>query len=117
MYGTFSNSITQGMFPNKLKLADITPAHNTGDRQDKGNYRPVGILSPISIVNEGILCNQLYNAFDDVLSQCGFREGYSTHHCLIVMLEKFKQSIDRKEYCGVLLSKAFDSLLHELLIA
>ena len=95
MHGNFSNSISQGMFSNNLKLADSTPAHKKGERQDKGDYRPVSILSPISKVYERILYNQLYNA-----SQCGFRGGYSTQHCLIVMLGKLKQSIDRKEYCG-----------------
>ena len=38
MHGNFSNSISQGMFPINLKLADITPAHKMGERQDKGNY-------------------------------------------------------------------------------
>ena len=68
-------TISQGMFPNNLKLADITPAHKKGERQDKGNYRPMSILSPISKVYERILYSQLYNAFDDILSisQCGFR--------------------------------------------
>ena len=59
--------------------------------------------------------NQLFNT-----SQCGFRKGFSSQHCLIVMLEKFKESIDRKECCGALLtdlSKAFDCLSHYLLIA
>ena len=48
MHGNLSNSISQGMFPDNLKLADITPGHKNGERQDKGNYRPVSILSPIS---------------------------------------------------------------------
>ena len=115
---TSYNSISRGMFPNNLKLADITPAHKNGERQLKGNYRPVSILSLISKIYERILYNQLYNTFDNILSisQCGF----SSQHCLIVMLEKFKESIDRKECCGALLtdlSKAFDCLSHDILIA
>ena len=52
--------------------------------------------------------------------QCGFRKGYSAQHCLVVMLEKWRATLDRKGFCGVLLtdlSKAFDCLSHELLIA
>ena len=92
-----NNSITCGTFPNNLKLADITPAHKSGERQDKRNYRPVSILPPISKIYERILHNQLYNTFDNILSisQCGFRKGFSAQHCLIVMLEKFKESIDK----------------------
>ena len=98
MHGNFSNSISQGMFPNNLKLAGITPAHKNEEHQEKGNYRPVSILSPISKVYERVLYNQLYNTFDDILSlsQCGLREGYSTQHCLIVMLARFKESIEKR---------------------
>ena len=122
LHGNFNNSISRGMLPNNLKLADITPAHKNGERQLKGNYRPMSILSLISKIYERILCNQLYNTFDDILSisQCGFRKGFSSQHCLIVMLEKFKEPINRKECCGPLLtdlSKAFDCLSHDLLIA
>ena len=42
-------TISQGMFPNNLKLAYINPAHKKGERQDKGNCRPVSILFPISL--------------------------------------------------------------------
>ena len=54
------------------------------------------------------------------IQQCGFRKGYSAQHCLVVMLEKWRTTLDKKGCCGVLLtdlSKAFDCLSHELLIA
>ena len=44
----------------------------------------------------------------------------STQTCLIYLVEKWKKSLDRSGKCGVLLtdlSKAFDCLLHDLLIA
>ena len=51
---------------------------------------------------------------------CGFRKGYSTQDCQLVMLEKWKKALDKKQVAGALLtdlSKAFDCLNHELLIA
>ena len=51
---------------------------------------------------------------------CGFRKGYSTEHCLIVMLEKWKKALDKTNYAGALLtdlSKAFDSINLELPVA
>ena len=51
---------------------------------------------------------------------CGFREGYNSEYCLMLMLEKWKRSLDKKNIAGALLtdlSKAFDCLDHELLIA
>ena len=52
--------------------------------------------------------------------QCGFRKGYSTQHCLLYLLEKWKNSVDKGKVFGALLtdlSKAFDCLDHELLTA
>ena len=58
--------------------------------------------------------------FDKFLSdqQCRFRKGYSTQHCLLNLLEKWKNSVDKGKSFGALLtnlSKAFDYLDHELL--
>ena len=52
--------------------------------------------------------------------QCGFRKGYSTQQCLIALIEECKSATDKGKSFGVLLtdlSKAFDCLPHELLIA
>ena len=59
---------------------------------------------------------------DPLLSkyQCGFRRGFSAQNCLLAMLEKWKSSVDKGKAFGVLLtdlSKAFDCLSHELIIA
>ena len=60
--------------------------------------------------------------FDSILSkhQCGFRKGFSAQHCLLAMLEKWKSAVDNNKTFGALLtdlSKAFDCLSHDLLIA
>ena len=60
--------------------------------------------------------------FDQIFSmyQCGFRKGINPQHCLIAMLEKWNLSKDKDESFGTLLtdlSKAFDCLSHDLLIA
>ena len=88
----------------------------------KKNYRLVSILPSILKIYEKVLYNQLYTFFDSILSilQCGFRKAFSTQHCIIVMLEKWKKSVDNKGCSGILLtdlSKAFDCLCHDLLIA
>ena len=52
--------------------------------------------------------------------QCGFRKGHNKHHCLLAMLEKWKSAVDKRKSFGTLLadlSKAFDCLSHELLLA
>ena len=45
-------------------------------------------------------------------------KGYSAQHCLLIMIEKFKEAIDRDNEFGALLtnlSKAFDYINHPLL--
>lgn len=118
----YNKSIKEGIFPNSLKLADITPAHKKGDKSDKENYRPISILPTPSKIFEKIIYEDIYNYMNDKLSPClcGFRKGYSSQYCLILMLERWKEALDNKNLAGAILtdlSKAFDCLNHNLLIA
>ena len=88
----------------------------------KENYRPVSILSNLSKTYEKLMYNPFYEYFDNILvpSQYSFRKGYSAQHCLLAMIEKFKEAIDRGNEFGARLtdlSKTFDSINHPLLIA
>ena len=108
--------------PSDLKFADLTPAYKKKSKNSKDNYRPVSILSNISKVYERCIYDQMEAYFETILSpnQCGFRKGFSAQHCLISLIEKWKKSIDNGGAFGALmtdLSKAFDCLSHELLIA
>ena len=118
----FDYSILTGTFPNNLKMADITPTHKRGNHNDKSNYRAVSILPGLSKVFERLLFYQMHTFAETNLSkyQCGFRKGFSSQHCLLLLIEKWKKSLDNKKSSGVLLtdlSKAFDCLSHDLLIA
>ena len=78
-------------------------------------------LSNLSKNFERCIFKQRSKFFESTLSnhQCGFRKGLSTQQCLLVLLEKWKRSVDRSKGFGALLtdlSKAFDYLDHELLI-
>ena len=66
--------------------------------------------------------NQIYGYIDKYLSPylSGLRKGFSTQHCLTVMLERWKKALDNSNLAAALLtdlSKAFDCIDHELLIA
>ena len=66
------------------------------------------------------MCDQMYAYLNKILSQCGFRQGYSTQKCLLIMTEKWRQCLDKVVISGALLtdlSKTFDCLLHDILIA
>ena len=103
----FNNSIDQAIiFPSKSKLADIAPAHKKGNRTEKSNYRPVSLLSTMSKIHERLLFNQINEYISHKLSKylCGFRKHFSAQHCLVLMLENWKLSLDKKGYCGALLT-------------
>ena len=85
-------------------------------------FRPVSILSNMSKIFERIIFRQISNYMKSFLSKylCCFRKGYSTQHCLLFMLKKWKRAVDNGKVFGILLtdlSKAFDCLSHELLLA
>ena len=109
------------MFPNSLKLADVTPIHKKGMKELKEDYRSVSIIPTLSKMFERIMFVQISASFDNVFSkyQCGFRKGYSTQHCNLKMLKKMEKCVGKGKDFGTLLtdlSKAFVFLDHKLLI-
>ena len=51
---------------------------------------------------------------------CGYRKGFSTQYALLTLIERWKFCVDKQGFAGALLmdlSKAFDTINHELLIA
>ena len=119
----FNESVISGKFLFVLKLADVKPVHKKKSRLGKTNYRPVSLLPNISKIFERCMHGQIAEYFETTLSkfQCGFRTGYcSTQDCLLVMVENCKKVLDQGSEYGALvtdLSKAFDCLPHDLLVA
>lgn len=118
----FNHCIQNGMFPCNLKFADVTPIFKKSDRYCKDNYRQVSILPAMSKVFERLMFYQINEYMSDKLSifLCGFRKGMSAQNCLLFMVEKWRRHLDKYDKAGILLtdlSKAFDCLWHDLLIA
>ena len=80
-----------------MKYADITLAFKKKDRENVENYRPVSILPALSKVYERCMHDKMYAYLNKILSkwQRGFRQGYSTEHCLLIMTEKWRQCLDK----------------------
>ena len=107
--------------PKLLKPTDITAVHKK-TKLDKSNYRQVSVLPNISKLFERCMHRQISEYFQTIFSklQCGFRKGYATQDCLLAMVVNSKKTLNlRKEYGALLtdLSKAFDCLPHDLIVA
>ena len=122
LHKNINSCLTEGTFPNDFKKAVVHPIHKKECKTEKSNYRPISILPNLSKIYERLLYDQMYSYFDKffVKYQCGFRKGYNAQYCLLVMIEKMKEARDKNKVCAAVLtdlSKAFDCLKHDLLIA
>ena len=109
-------------FPTSLKTADVTPIHKEKERTLKKNYRPISILPTLSKIYESIMNEQILTYIETHLSPYlfGYRKGHGAQHCLIVMIEMWRKALDERKVAGAILtdlSKAFDCLSHDLLLA
>jgi hypothetical protein len=105
-----------------LKIAKIIPIFKTGNQSFFTNYRPISLLTNFSKLFEKVMqirltlfieqCEILYRF------QFGFRSNHSTMHSLVSLINNVATAIDRNQIAaGVFidLSKAFDTLDHEIL--
>ena len=116
-------SISQGIFPEQLKIANVIPLYKSDDSMSFNNYRPVSVLCVLSKIFEKIMYNRVA-AFLEIFkilhdNQYGFRKKSSTHVALLTFIDKVIEAIENGEYAiGVYLdfSKAFDTVDHQILL-
>lgn len=118
-----NDSFLCGTFPNRFKLAKVTPVFKKGSRQDKDNYyRPISVLSIFSKIFEKAMYKCLYSYLEYNSNlyalQFGFRWKYSSNHALLSITESICYSIDNTEFgCGIFdFKKAFDTVNHSILL-
>ena len=117
------NSLSEGVFPSELKLANVIPLYKSDDAFVFNNYRPVSLLCVISKVFERIMHNRLIDSLETYAilnkSQFGFRKMHSTYMALLTLMNRFIASLENDEYVlGIYLdfSKAFDTVDHAILL-
>ena len=112
----FNQSVKKSTFKSILKNANITPVFKKGNRSSKENHRPVSILPVISKIFEKLLFKNITIFIDPLLSkyQCGFRKSFSAQHCLLAMLEQWKNHVDNGKVFGALLTDLSKTFVYHM---
>ena len=92
------------------------------DEFSKTNYRPISVLPAINNVFKKLLATQLNLHFNGILADnlSAYRKHHSCQTALLRLVEDWKDCLDKDLMVAVMsidLSKAFDNLPHNLLLA
>lgn len=117
----YNASLKQGVMPQKWKLAYVVPIHKSGSQNDVRNYRPISKLSVIAKILDSIIADEVSERFKDIIStkQHGFFKRRSTVTNLASYTAKLQRCILSGGQLDVVytdFSKAFDKVLHDVLI-
>ena len=111
-----NESFSNGLFPDKMKLAKVIPIHRKDSTQNCNNYRSISLLCLFSKIFEKLMHTRLYKFLDEknILypNQFDFRENHSTELAVITIVD------DGNFACGIFLDlkTAFDTVNHSILI-
>ena len=120
----FNECLAQGVYPDTLKLARVTPIFKAGSKSDPGNYRPISVLKDINKVFETLIYRRLNSYLENkqIISnrQYGFRSGVSTQEACIDLISELLGAFTHKKFALCLFidfRKAFDSINHTILLS
>ena len=119
----FNLSMLEGVFPEKMKLAEVVPLYKSKEKYLTNNYRPISLLITISKLLEKVIYKRTYSflqATDQLYdSQYGFREGNSCENAISELVGEILKNKENNKFTVSLFldwSKAFDSLKHSTLL-
>ena len=107
-------------FPARYKMAKLKMTFKAGQKTERGNYRPLSMLSIPSKLLEGVVCSAIDEnrvSFPNV-RQWGYKKGLSTELLLVYLTDKWKMEMDRGNFVSIILidfRKAFDTVDHSIM--
>jgi len=116
-------SVSNGTVPSNMKIAKVIPVYKANENNLIKNYRPISLLPSFSKILEKLVYKRLYSYFQQNKLLCdmqyGFRKNLSTELAILDFKSKIIKIIQNKKHClGIFLdlSKAFDTLQHNILL-
>ena len=107
--------------PQQWKLGEVAPVYKKDCGLDKSNYRPLTILPSLSKVFETLVNARVSPHFENQYHKYVF--PYRKHHgcdtAVLSLTEQWKKELDNHNIIGLVsmdLSKAFDTLPHNLIV-
>ena len=115
--------LNTGIFPSQQKITKVIPLYKANDETLLSNYRPIALLPPVSKIFENVMLDQILKYFinNNLLSmqQYGFRAKHSTEFAALNLVEHLIYKLDNGQISSnvyIDLSKAFDTLIHDILL-
>ena len=119
----YNKSVNDSIIPSKWKTGKIIPLLKPGKPADEGtSFRPVTILSPPIKILEALLLPDVTEAVQLANHQHGFRKGRSTTTALQTINDHINTGLNRKQpvhrtvTVAIDLSRAFDTVDHQILL-
>ena len=116
-------SIVNGVFPSNWKKANVIPIPKIPNPSKLSDFRPISLLCTLSKILEKVISKQIlaYLEENNLLErlQSGFRKKHNTATALLKISDDIFSNIDAAEVTFLVLldySKAFDTVLHKLLV-
>ena len=118
----FNYILNKSRIPQQWKLGEVTPVFKKDCSLTKSNYRPITILPSLSKVFEMLVHTRISPYFEDIFHKhvFAYRKHHGTDTALLSLTEQWRKELDQHNIIGIVsmdLSKAFDTLPHELLVA
>ena len=111
-----------GKFPTQMKTAIVVPLFKSKEREYVNNYRPILLLLTISKLLEKLVYKRVYGFLNETKqiydNQYGFNAGHSCENAISEVLGEIVKTLQngKTTVCILLdLSKAFDSLEHDMI--
>ena len=118
-----NQSMCTGVFPDLMKLAEVVPLYKGKSRDLESNYRPISLLTTMSKVMEKVVYKRVYHFLTNTGQICetqyGFRSKHSCEHAIAQVVGSVLKNLEmKKSTIAVMLdlSKAFDTIEHEIMI-